>query len=168
MLINLILVKKLYISKSRMNDDRYYMALALKEGRKAAKIGEVPIGAVIVDETNHVIGTGFNRPISSNDPTSHAEINAMRAASKAVDNYRLVNSCLYVTIEPCIMCMGAIIHARISRIVFGAADKKWGAAQSLYAIGDDKRLNHQVEVTPGIMENESRKLIQDFFKDKRS
>jgi tRNA(adenine34) deaminase len=168
MLIRLILAKKIYISKGRMNDDQYYMALAIKEAEKASQIGEVPVGAVIVDEHKRVIGTGFNQPITSVDSTSHAEIIAMRAASKFLDNYRLVNTSLYVTIEPCIMCMGAIIHARIKRVFFGAADKKWGAARSLYRIGEDERLNHQVEIIPGIMEEESRKLIQDFFKDKRS
>ena len=129
---------------------------------------EVPVGAVIVDDTDKVVGTGFNRPISSKDPVSHAEINAIRNASIVLKNYRLVNTTLYVTIEPCIMCMGAIIHARIKRLVFGAADKKWGAAVSLYAIGNDERLNHQVEIVSGIMENETRQLIQDFFRDKRS
>ena len=149
-------------------NDTYYMNRAVEEPIKAARMDEVPVGAVIVDDTGKVVGTGFNQPISSQDPVSHAEINAIRDASMALKNYRLVNTTLYVTIEPCIMCMGAIIHARIKRLVFGAADKKWGAAVSLYSIGDDPRLNHQVEIVSGIMENKTKQLIQDFFRDKRS
>jgi len=106
-------------------DDEYYMNLAILEAKKAAKIDEVPVGAVIVDKNKNDIGHGYNCPISSNDPTSHAEINAMRMASRAVKNYRLIDTTLYVTIEPCIMCMGAIIHARIKRIVFGAKNCVW-------------------------------------------
>ncbi len=150
-----------------MNDE-YYMNLAIKEAQKAADIDEVPVGAVIVDKNNELIGTGFNCPISSNDPTSHAEINALRMASTAINNYRLINTTLYVTIEPCIMCMGAIIHARIKRIVYGAGDAKWGAAQSLYRLADDKRLNHHPEIISGICEEETRQILKDFFINKRS
>ena len=149
-------------------DDEYYMNLALKEAEKAANIDEVPVGAVIVDNSNNIIGYGYNKPISSNDPTSHAEINAMRMASKASNNYRLINTTLYVTIEPCIMCMGAIIHARIKRIVFGAKDPKWGAAGSLYNMAADKRLNHHPEIKEGIYEEKTRSLIKQFFMNKRS
>jgi len=162
------LYKKVYISIGCMNDDQYYMALAIKEAKKAEKIDEVPVGAVILNGSNDIIGTGYNQPISSSDPTSHAEINAIRAASRVLNNYRLVNTTLYVTIEPCIMCMGAIIHARIRRVVFGAADKKWGAANSLYTMGDDNRLNHKVEIVSGVLETETKKIIKDFFKNKRS
>ncbi|MFH2060025.1 MAG: tRNA adenosine(34) deaminase TadA [Pseudomonadota bacterium] len=150
-----------------MNDE-YYMNLAIKEALKAGNIDEVPVGAVIVDKNNDIIGAGFNRPISSNDPTSHAEINAIRMASKALNNYRLINTTLYVTIEPCIMCMGAIIHARIKKIVFGATDPKWGAARSLYQMADDKRLNHHPEIIPGICEDKTRQILIDFFINKRS
>lgn len=151
-----------------MNNDQYYMTLAIKEAIKAEEIDEVPVGAVIVDENGNIIGRGFNRPISTNDPTSHAEINAIRAASEVIKNYRLVNTTLYVTIEPCFMCMGAIIHARIKRVVFGATDEKWGAATSLYTMGNDKRLNHQIDIIPGIMETETKQIIKEFFKNKRS
>jgi tRNA(adenine34) deaminase len=144
------------------------MALAIKEAQKAAVIDEVPVGAIIVDENQKVIGSGYNCPISSSDPTSHAEINAIRMASRALKNYRLIDTVLYVTIEPCIMCMGAIIHARIKRIVFGAKDLKWGAASSLYALADDKRLNHHPEVVSGIYEQETKQLIKNFFLNKRS
>ena len=149
-----------------MNDDDYMM-LAIREAQKAEKIDEVPVGAVIVDENHQVIGRGFNRPISTNDPTSHAEINALRMAADILNNYRLTKTCLYVTIEPCIMCMGAIIHARINRVVFGAPDPKWGAAVSLYEMASDHRLNHSPEIVSGILKEESSLLIKNFFRKKR-
>ncbi|MCG8642648.1 MAG: tRNA adenosine(34) deaminase TadA [Desulfobacterales bacterium] len=150
-----------------MNDE-YYMNLAVKEARKAADMDEVPVGAVIVDKHNGIIGSGFNRPISSSDPTSHAEINAMRAAAAALNNYRLIGTTLYVTIEPCIMCMGAIIHARIKRVVYGASDPKWGAVHSLYRMAEDNRLNHHPEIISGVCKEETRQILLDFFKHKRS
>ncbi len=150
-----------------MNDE-YYMNLAILEAKKAAGLDEVPIGAVVVDKNKDIIGFGYNCPIASNDPTSHAEINAMRMASKALNNYRLIDTTLYVTIEPCIMCMGAIIHARIKRLVFGAKDPKWGAACSLYTMAGDKRLNHHPEIISGIYKDKTRQLIKDFFIKKRS
>ena len=149
-----------------MNDE-YYMMLAIREAQKAEAIDEVPVGAVIVDETQKVIGKGFNRPISTNDPTSHAEINAIRMACDCLNNYRLPRTSLYVTIEPCIMCMGAIIHCRISRIVFGAADPKWGAVTSLYQMASDHRLNHSPEIVSGICEEKSKEIIKSFFRKKR-
>ncbi len=149
-----------------MNDDDYMM-LAIREAQKAEKIDEVPVGAVIVDENHQVIGRGFNRPISTNDPTSHAEINAIRMAADILNNYRLTQTSLYVTIEPCIMCMGAIIHARINRVVFGAPDPKWGAAVSLYEMASDHRLNHSPEIVSGILKKESSDLIKNFFRKKR-
>lgn len=150
-----------------MNDE-YYMNLAVKEAIKASERDEVPVGAVIVDKNKDVIGYGYNCPISSNDPTSHAEINAMRMASRVINNYRLIDTTLYVTIEPCIMCMGAIIHARIKRVVFGAKDPKWGAARSLYTMAEDKRLNHHPEIVSGIYEDKTKQLIKSFFLNKRS
>ncbi len=151
-----------------MKDDLYYMGLAIKEAIKAREIDEVPVGAVLVDGEGLVIGSGYNKPIISNDPTSHAEINAIRQATLAINNYRLINTTLFVTIEPCIMCMGAIIHTRIKRVVFGAPDAKWGAAVSLYSMAEDNRLNHQPEILPGVFEEKTKKLIKDFFKNKRS
>ena len=151
-----------------MKDDEYYMALAIKEAQKAAAMDEVPVGAVIVDKHKKVIGYGYNCPISSNDPTSHAEINAMRMACLALNNYRLIDTVLYVTIEPCIMCMGAIIHARINRVVFGAKDPKWGGAGSLYCLAEDKRLNHHPEIVSGIYEETTKQLMKKFFLNKRS
>jgi len=143
------------------------MMLAVKEAQKAKAMDEVPVGAVIVDNTHEVIGQGFNRPISTQDPTSHAEINAIRAACDRLNNYRLPQTSLYVTIEPCIMCMGAIIHARIDRVVFGAADPKWGAVTSLYQMASDHRLNHSPEIVSGVCEQETRDIIKGFFRDKR-
>ena len=164
----LTLVKKIYINIDCIMDDEFYMNLAILEAKNAADMNEVPVGAVIVDKNKDVIGYGYNNPISSNDPTSHAEINAMRMASQVLKNYRLIDTTLYVTIEPCIMCMGAIIHARIKRVVFGAKDPKWGAAGSLYAMADDKRLNHHPEIVSGIYEEKTKQLIKTFFINKRS
>ncbi|WDP92997.1 MAG: tRNA adenosine(34) deaminase TadA [Desulfobacter sp.] len=149
-----------------MNDE-YYMMLAIKEAQKAEEMDEVPVGAVIVDENQRIIGRGFNRPISTHDPTSHAEINAIRAACNRLNNYRLPKTSLYVTIEPCIMCMGAIIHTRIDRVVYGAPDPKWGAAASLYKMAEDHRLNHSPEIVPGICEEEAKAIIKGFFRKKR-
>ncbi len=149
-------------------DDEYYMNLAIVEAKKAANADEVPVGAVIVDKNHHVIGYGHNCPISTHDPSSHAEMNAIRMASKAMNNYRLVDTRLYVTLEPCIMCMGAIIHARIKRVVFSARDPKWGAAVSLYQLADDRRLNHHPEIMSGILEEQTKDLIRGFFINKRS
>lgn len=149
-------------------DDQFYMMLAIKEAKHAESIDEVPVGAVIVDKNDRVIGQGFNNPISSNDPTCHAEINAIRMAAENSNNYRLPDTTLYVTIEPCIMCMGAIIHSRIKRIVFGASDPKWGAVCSLYQMADDHRLNHTPEITSGVCEEQTRNLMKRFFRNKRS
>ena len=149
-------------------DHEYYINLAIREAKKAADINEVPVGAIIVDKSKKVIGQGYNCPISSNDPTCHAEIMAMRMAARASNNYRLTGMTLYVTIEPCIMCMGAILHARIKRVVFGAQDPKWGAIRSLYTMANDKRLNHHPEIVSGVCEMETKQLIKDFFKNKRS
>jgi tRNA(adenine34) deaminase len=149
-------------------DDQFYMMLAIKEAQKAKIANEVPVGAVIVDSHHRVIGQGFNAPISNCDPTSHAEITAIRMAAHKVNNYRPTGTTLYVTIEPCIMCMGAIIHSRIDRVVFGAADPKWGAACSLYRMAEDPRLNHHPEMVSGVCEEQSRNLIKHFFKNKRS
>lgn len=144
------------------------MMLAIKEAKQAEKMGEVPVGAVIVDKNNKVIGQGYNAPISTSDPTCHAEIAAIRMAAHSQKNYRLTGTTLYVTIEPCIMCMGAIIHSRIKRVVFGAADPKWGAACSLYQMADDHRLNHSPEIVAGICEEQTSNLMKHFFKNKRS
>jgi tRNA(adenine34) deaminase len=149
-------------------DDEFYMNIAIRKAYEALKRNEVPVGAVVVDKDGNVIGYGYNSPISLNDPTGHAEINAMRMAAMALKNYRLIGTRLYVTMEPCIMCMGAIIHARIKRVVFGAQDSKWGAVKSLYTMADDKRLNHHPEIRSGVCKDKAKKIIKDFFKNQRS
>jgi tRNA(adenine34) deaminase len=144
-----------------------YLKLALKEAEKAGQIGEVPIGAILVSEHGTVLSTAYNRTIELADPTAHAEILALRDAAKKVNNYRLLNTTLYITIEPCMMCMGAIVHARVANVVFGAGDPKWGAAGSLYDFSEDDRLNHRVAITRGVCEQECQSLMQDFFRAKR-
>src|SRR5262245_49877460 len=134
------------------------MQQALAEARKALAAGEVPIGAVVVTKEGMVIGRGFNQPISSNDPAGHAEIIALREAARHAANYRLTGMALYCTLEPCVMCAGAIVHARIGRLVFGAYDPKAGAAGSIYNVVADARLNHQPEVVAGVRESECRQL----------
>ncbi len=153
-------------SKPIKNDEEY-MDIALKEAKKAFLKNEVPIGAIIVNSRGEIIARKHNQVISKNDTTAHAEILAIKTASKKTKNYRLINTTMYVTIEPCIMCMGAIIHARIKKVVFGAFDKKWGACSSLYDFSKDSRLNHKVEVVSGVLKNETKTIIQDFFKQKR-
>jgi tRNA(adenine34) deaminase len=151
-----------------MNDTRLkFMGLALKEAKKAEQIGEVPVGAVLVSENGEILSAAHNQTIKLVDPTAHAEILALRKAALEINNYRLLNTTLYVTVEPCIMCMGAIVHARISRVVFGATDPKWGAAGSLYNYAEDDRLNHRVEITAGVCAEDCRRLMQDFFRAKR-
>ncbi len=150
-----------------MQDDLFYMAEALEEARQALAAGEVPVGAVLVGADGRILGRGRNLPISNQDPTAHAEIIALRAAAGSLGNYRLPGTALYVTIEPCIMCVGALLHARVRRLVFGAPDPKGGACISLYRIPEDDRLNHRVEVTGGIREAECRELVQEFFKQRR-
>ena len=147
--------------------DLHYMRLALKEAEKAGQNNEVPIGSVIVAKSGEIISSARNKTISQCDPTAHAEILALRKAAFFLGNYRLVGATMFTTIEPCIMCMGAIIHARLDRVVFGAYDPKWGGAGSLYNFTDDLRLNHRIECVSGVLEEECRTLIQNFFRQKR-
>ncbi len=144
------------------------MEMALVEAEKAGQLDEVPVGAVLVDKSGDVLAAAHNLTISRMDPTAHAEILALREAAHKINNYRLLNTTLYATVEPCIMCMGAIIHARVARIVFGAPDPKWGAAGSLYHFGRDDRLNHSPEIIGGVCEDRCREQIQAFFRRKRN
>ena len=146
-------------------DDFNWMEEALRLAADAAAEGEVPVGAVLVRDGT-MLGSGCNNPISINDPTAHAEINALRQAAEKVTNYRLGGT-LYVTLEPCLMCMGAIIHSRIERLVFGARDPKTGAAESIYQIGADRRLNHTLNIQGGLLEERCSRLLKDFFKERR-
>ncbi|MCP3666458.1 MAG: tRNA adenosine(34) deaminase TadA [Gammaproteobacteria bacterium] len=144
------------------------MERAMVLAEKAAVNGEVPVGALLAKD-GEVIGEGWNRPIASNDPTAHAEIMALRAAGYALGNYRLPDTTLYVTLEPCPMCAGAIVHARVGRVVFGAYDPKGGAAGSVFdLLPSDQRFNHRVEVTGGIMADECGNQLKAFFNGKRS
>ena len=145
-----------------------YMQMALAEAARAGEIEEVPVGAVLVAEDGEVLAACHNRTIAGCDPTAHAEILALRRGAEKLKNYRLLNTTLYVTIEPCIMCMGALIHARVARVVFGAPDPRWGGAGSLYHFAEDRRLNHLPEVVAGVCAEECRRLIQDFFRQKRA
>ena len=142
------------------------MRLALDEAERARAAGEVPIGAVVVLD-GRVVATGFNSPIGSVDPTAHAEIVAIRAAARAVDNYRLTGCALYVTVEPCLMCVGAMIHARIAHVIFGAPEPRAGALVSSCRAHETPGLNHRLVVTGGVLEDECRRLIQSFFEAKR-
>ena len=144
------------------------MRMALVEARRAAEIQEVPVGAVLVSADGRVLARAHNRTIADSDPSAHAEILAIREAARRLGNYRLLNTTLYATVEPCLMCMGAIIHARIARVVYGARDPKWGAAGSLYNLGEDRRLNHQPEIVQGPLLDECRNVIQDFFRARRA
>ncbi len=142
------------------------MEEALREAEKALKKGEVPIGAVIVSN-DKIIARGHNLKETSANPTAHAEIIAIKKASEKLGKWRLLNSTIYVTLEPCLMCMGALIQARVERLVFGCFDPKAGAAGSLYDISDDKRLNHRIKLTTGIMAEECGKILKEFFKEVR-
>ncbi len=144
------------------------MKLALAEAVAAYQEEEVPVGAVLISESGLVLASKHNQTISLSDPTAHAEILALRHAARQSQNYRLLNTTLYVTVEPCMMCMGAIIHARVCRLVYGAGDSKWGAAGSLYDLSADERLNHRLEVIHGVCETECREILQRFFRDRRS
>lgn len=147
--------------------DLDYMALALEQARLAAERGEVPVGAVLVDSHGVIVASDGNRTIELHDPTAHAEIVVMRQAGEAVRNYRLSGTTLYVTIEPCVMCAGALVHARVARLVYGATDPKAGGVASCYEVGRDKKLNHQIEVASGLLQEECSLILKEFFKQRR-
>ena len=149
-----------------LNSDENWMRYALQLAQQAALQGEVPVGAVLVQDDN-ILGEGWNQPISLNDPSAHAEMLAMRAAGQVAANYRLPNTTLYVTLEPCCMCAGAMIHARIARVVFGAYDTKTGAAGSLFSVLNDPRHNHQVQISGGVLAEECAELLRTFFRERR-
>lgn len=150
-----------------MNSDESIMRLALVEAEKAALKNEVPIGAVLLAPTGEIIAKAHNLTITNNDPTAHAEMLALREAARIVGNYRLTGALLYTTIEPCLMCMGALIHARVGRVVFGAYDTKWGGCGSIYDLSNDKRLNHRITIAGGVLEEDCRATLQNFFAKKR-
>lgn len=149
-----------------MEQDQTWMRHALRLAHRAEALGEVPIGAVLVKD-DICLAEGWNSPIASNDPTAHAEINTLREAGKILTNYRLVDTTLYVTLEPCVMCMGAIVHARIKRLVFGAYDPKRGAVCHALTLANAEFLNHAVLWQGGVLETECSGLLKDFFRQKR-
>jgi tRNA(adenine34) deaminase len=157
------------LKNNQTKDVFYFMQQALKEAVKAQKLSEVPVGAVIVKD-NKIIGRGFNKCITLSDPTAHAEIIALRKSAKKLNNYRLNDCSLYVTIEPCPMCAGALVNARVKKIVFGAFDVKAGACKSAFKITNSRKLNHRIEATRGKTKHiniECANLIKNFFKEKR-
>ena len=147
--------------------DLAFMRLAIDQAHNALLVGEVPVGAVLVKDGT-VIATGYNHPIGMHDPTAHAEIRALRAAAELLGNYRLVDCELFVTLEPCAMCSGAIMHARLRRLVFGASDPKTGACGSVLDLFNDARLNHHTEVTAGVLATDCGSLLRDFFAQRRA
>ena len=146
--------------------DEAWMALAIEQAKLAEKMEEVPVGAVLVQD-NQLIASAHNQPISNNDPSAHAEIQLLRAAGKQLNNYRFPDTTLYVTLEPCTMCLGAMIHARVSRIVFGAYDQKTGVCGSCQDLSTSKCFNHSIETEGGILADECKQLLQKFFKKRR-
>ena len=148
--------------------DEKCMRDALNSAGRAAELGEVPIGACLVDESGTVIASASNRTIIDNDPTGHAEILVLRQAASNLGNYRLTGTTMYTTIEPCVMCAGALVNARIKRLVFGAHDERFGAVETRFRLCDSDSLNHRIEITSGVLADECRELMQKFFRERRS
>lgn len=153
-------------SEAMLQNDAFWMQLAIDQARLAERAGEVPVGAVVVSE-GKVVGTGYNQNLLNNDPTAHAEVVALRKAAEALGNHRLTGCILFCTIEPCAMCAGAMVHARITRLVYGAKDPKAGAAGSVLDVINHARLNHQMEVTAGVLAEECSRLLKGFFAARR-
>ena len=148
-------------------DDAQYMRFALNRAHEAWRRGEVPVGALVVLD-GEIVGEGFNQPIETHDPTAHAEVVAMRQAAERLQNYRLTGATMYVTIEPCQMCVGAMVHARIGRLVYGTPEPKAGAIESAVRAHEHPALNHRIEVTGGVLEAECREVMQAFFAERRN
>jgi tRNA(adenine34) deaminase len=149
-----------------MSFDLKFMQRAIELAREAAAVGEVPVGAVVVHDRK-IIGEGWNRPIATHDPTAHAEIIALRAAAQTLGTYRLTNTTLYVTLEPCAMCAGAMVHARVRRLVYGSSDPRAGAAGSVFNVTRHPALNHRIECEGGLMSEETGELLREFFAQRR-
>lgn len=146
-------------------EDESYMRLALEQARRAGERGEVPVGAVLVRD-GELVGAGYNQPVASQDPTAHAEILALREAARRLGNYRLPGTMLFVTLEPCLMCVGALLNARVARVVYGAPEPKFGAVESLLDVGS-LRANHRFAARSGVLAAECRELVQEFFRSRR-
>lgn len=143
------------------------MRKAIAAAEIAAEIGEVPIGACLIDENGELLASASNRTIIDSDPTAHAEILAIREAAAKIGNYRLTGTTLYTTIEPCVMCAGALVNARVKRLVYGAADERFGAVETIFRLCDSEKLNHRIEITSGILAEDCRSLMQNFFRNRR-
>ena len=150
-----------------IDTDEKWMWAAIRVAREAEKLGEVPVGAVLVDRDGRILAATSNRTIKNNDPTAHAEILALRLAAIRKGNYRLPGTTMYSTIEPCAMCAGALVNARVERLVFGAHDERFGAVESVFRVCDSPDLNHRIEITSGVLADKCRALMQDFFRAKR-
>lgn len=155
------------LSRIDRSRDEYFMREALAEAEKAHQAGEVPVGAVVVDKEGRIIGRGHNLVVAGHDPSGHAEIIALRNASQNIKNYRLDNCAIYVTLEPCPMCSGAIIGARLTRLVYGAKDQKAGAVESVFKLFDERRVNHHTDVTAGVLEEDCLRMLRSFFVELR-
>ena len=151
-----------------MNEDIRFMQMAIAAAKNAEIAGEVPVGAVLVSEKGEILATGQNRVIELSDCTAHAEIEALRNAGKILQNYRLLNTTLYAIMEPCVMCMGALLHARVKKVVFGIFDPKWGACGSIYDFSQNTLFNHKIQIVSGVCETEIKHMLQTFFKAKRT
>ena len=148
--------------------DEFWMRKAIEAAEVARDFDEIPIGACLIDKSGEILAIAGNRTITNSDPTAHAEILVLREAGAKIGNYRLTETVLYTTIEPCAMCAGALVNARVKRLVFGAHDEKYGAVESVFRLCDTSSLNHQIEITSGVLADECKKLMQDFFRQKRN
>lgn len=153
---------------SVLDADEFWMQKALEAAESAIDSGEVPIGACLIDKNGEILALAGNRTITDSDPTAHAEILILREAARKIGNYRLTDATVYTTIEPCAMCAGALVNARIKRLVFGAHDERFGAVESVFRLCDTSSLNHRIEIKSGVLRDECRKLMQDFFRQKRN
>ena len=147
--------------------DEFWMRTAIEAAETARQLGEVPIGACLIDENGELLAAAGNRTIADSDPTAHAEILVLREAARKIGNYRLTETALYTTIEPCAMCAGALVNARIKRLIFGARDERFGAVESVFRLCDTSSLNHRIEITSGVLAEDCRRLMRDFFRAKR-
>lgn len=147
--------------------DEFWMRRALQAALEAQSLDEVPIGACLIDKSGEILAVAGNRTITDSDPTAHAEILVLREAARKIGNYRLTETCLYTTIEPCAMCAGALVNARIKRLVYGAADERFGAVETIFRICDNSSLNHKIEIASGVLKEECKQLMQNFFRRRR-
>ncbi|MGI8638688.1 MAG: tRNA adenosine(34) deaminase TadA [Pyrinomonadaceae bacterium] len=151
-----------------IKSDELWMQKAIEAAKNARDLNEIPIGACLIDKNGELLAVAGNRTITNCDPTAHAEILALREAAAKINNYRLTETVVYTTIEPCAMCAGALVNARVKRLVFGAQDERFGAVESVFRLCDTSSLNHRIEISSGVLAEDCRKLMQDFFREKRS